>query len=117
MAERMNQTLLDMVTSTFRATDIPKLFLGDALVTAAHILNRVTSKSLSKDTAPHELWHESKQNLEDLLVLRPKCLYKLSISKIRKFNDRAAPGVFLGYFSQHLGYYRFDITTQKAIIS
>ena len=46
MAERRNRTLLDMVRSMMTQAKLPISFWGDALMTAAYILNRVPSKSV-----------------------------------------------------------------------
>ena len=47
VSERRNRTLLDMVRSMMSYTDLPMSLWGFALQTAAHILNRVPSKSVS----------------------------------------------------------------------
>jgi hypothetical protein len=61
VAERMNRTLFDMVRSMMAQANLPILFWGDALLTAAYILNRVPSKSIS--STPYELWNGVKPNL------------------------------------------------------
>ena len=53
MSERRNRTLLDMVRSMMRKSDLPLSFWGYALETAAFTLNRVPSKSVDK--TPHEM--------------------------------------------------------------
>ena len=64
MAERRNQILLDMVRSMIAHANLPISFWGDALLTAAYILNRVPSKSVY--ATPYELWHGKKPSLEHL---------------------------------------------------
>jgi transposase InsO family protein len=61
VAERRNRTLFDMVRSMRAQTNLPISFWGDALLTAAYILNRVPSKSVS--STPYELWSGVKPNL------------------------------------------------------
>ena len=46
VSERCNRTLLDMVQSMMSLTDLPLLFWGYALETAAFMLNRAPSKSV-----------------------------------------------------------------------
>ena len=53
IAERRNRTLLDMVRSMMVQANLPISFWGDALLTAAYILNRVPSKSVL--STPYEL--------------------------------------------------------------
>uniref|UniRef100_A0A2N9I383 Reverse transcriptase Ty1/copia-type domain-containing protein n=1 Tax=Fagus sylvatica TaxID=28930 RepID=A0A2N9I383_FAGSY len=64
VAERRNKTLLDIVRSMMAQANLPISFWGDALLTAAYILNRVPSQSVS--STPYELWKGEKPNLEHL---------------------------------------------------
>ena len=73
VSERRNHTLLDMVRSMTSLTDLPLLFWGYALETAAFTLNRTPSKSI--ETTPYELWFGKKPKLLFLesLGLRRLC--------------------------------------------
>lgn len=53
VAERGNRTLLDMARSMMAQANLPISFWGDALLTAAYVLNRVPSKSVA--ATPYEL--------------------------------------------------------------
>ena len=66
VSERRNHTLLDMVRSMMYLTDLPLLFWGYALETAAFTLNRAPSKSV--ETTPYELWFGKKLKLTFLNV-------------------------------------------------
>ncbi|KAL0455125.1 UNVERIFIED_CONTAM: hypothetical protein Slati_0851700 [Sesamum latifolium] len=55
VAERRNQTLLDMVRSMMSFTKLPPSFWGHALETAVKLLNIVPSKSVPQ--MPYEIWH------------------------------------------------------------
>ena len=57
-------TLLDMTRSMMVQANLPISFWGDALLSAAYILNRVPSQYVS--STPYELWHGKKPNLENL---------------------------------------------------
>lgn len=50
-----------MVRSMMAQANLPVTFWGDALLTAAYILNRVPSKSVP--STPYELWTGRKQDL------------------------------------------------------
>ncbi|GKE58453.1 retrotransposon protein, putative, ty1-copia subclass [Tanacetum coccineum] len=54
VAERRNRTLLDMVRSMMCRATLPISLWGYALETAAHILNLVPTKKVSK--IPFEMW-------------------------------------------------------------
>ncbi|KAL0355705.1 UNVERIFIED_CONTAM: hypothetical protein Sradi_4017400 [Sesamum radiatum] len=55
VAERRNQTLLDMVRSMMSFTELPPSFSGYALETAAKLLNIAPSKSVPQTL--YEIWH------------------------------------------------------------
>src|SRR4051812_5235357 len=61
-----NRTLLDMVRSMMSLTDLPLLFWGYALETAAFTLYRAPSKSV--EATPYELWFGKKPKLLFLKV-------------------------------------------------
>jgi hypothetical protein len=54
VAERHNRTLMEMVRSMISHTSLPLNLWGEALQTAAYILNRVPSKAANKTS--YELW-------------------------------------------------------------
>ena len=64
VVERRNRTFLDMAISMMVQTNLPISFWGDAILTAAYILNRVPSKSVP--STPCEMWHGRKPSLEGL---------------------------------------------------
>ena len=69
---RRNRTLLDMVRSMMSLTDLPLLFWGYALETAAFTLNRAPSKSV--EMTPYKLWFGKKPKLLFLKSLGLRCL-------------------------------------------
>ena len=66
VAEKRNQTLLDMIRSMMSFLGLPISFWGCALDTAMHILNHVPSKSVPK--TPWELWSGRKPSLQHLHI-------------------------------------------------
>jgi transposase InsO family protein len=64
VAERRNQTLLEMVRSMMVQANPPITFWGDALLVDVYILNRVPSKYIS--STPYELWNNRKPDLSNL---------------------------------------------------
>jgi len=64
VAEHRHQTLLDMVRSMMAHINLPITVWGDALLTAAYILNRVPSKSVP--VTSYELWFGRKHSLGHL---------------------------------------------------
>ena len=66
VSERHNRTLLDIVQSMMSLTNLPLLFWGYALETAAFTLNRAPSKSV--EMTSYELWFGKKPKLSFLKV-------------------------------------------------
>jgi transposase InsO family protein len=62
VAERRNQTLMEMVRSMISHTSLPLNLWGEALKTAAYILNWVPTKTANK--TPYELWTGRKPSLQ-----------------------------------------------------
>jgi transposase InsO family protein len=61
VTERRNRTLMEMVRSMISHTSLPLNLWGEALKTAAYILNRVPTKAANK--TPYELWTGRKHSL------------------------------------------------------
>ena len=66
LAERRNQTLLDMVRSMMSFFTLPLFFWGYVLKTTTYILNIVTSKSIPKTLM--EIWIGRKLNLSHIRI-------------------------------------------------
>ncbi|XP_044496534.1 (E)-beta-farnesene synthase-like [Mangifera indica] len=66
IAERRNRTLLDMVRSMFSSSKLPKSLWIEALKTTVYILNRVSTKAVSK--TPFELFKGWKPSLRHIRV-------------------------------------------------
>ncbi|GKD79417.1 retrotransposon protein, putative, ty1-copia subclass, partial [Tanacetum coccineum] len=66
VAERRNKTLLDMVRSMMSRATLLISFLGYALETAAHILNLVPTKKVSK--TPFKMWKGKRPSLGHIKI-------------------------------------------------
>ena len=74
VAERRNQTLLDMMRSMMGKVNIPKSLWGYALKIFVFILNRVPSKSV--DVTSYEMWAKKKTLSFSHESMGLSCLYK-----------------------------------------
>ena len=102
VAERRNRTLMEMVRSMMAQANLPITYWGDALLTAAFVLNRVPSKSVS--TTPYELWNH---RTPDLDILKPwGCASYAHISSHRygKLGPRGRKCIFIRYSETSKGY-------------
>lgn len=62
LAERRNGTLLDMVRCMLKGKGKPKCYWGEAVTTAAYVLNRCPTKRM-KDVTPEEAWFGCKPSV------------------------------------------------------
>ena len=95
VAERRNQTLMDMVKSMSSNTKLPQFLWIEALTTIVYILNRVLTKVVSK--TPFELFKGWKPNLRHIRVWG--CLPEVRIYNLQenKLDPRTISGYFIGY--------------------
>jgi hypothetical protein len=85
--------------------------VGEAILTACHILNRVTMKN--KEKTPYEEWIGRRPSVSYLRTWG--CLAKVNvpINKKRKFGLKTVDCIFLGY-AHHIITYRFLVVKSKA---
>ena len=96
VAERMNRTLLEKVRSLLFTSGLPKSFWGEALNTAAYLINRSPNRSIDMK-CPIELWSGRKPSLEHLRVFGCAAY---AHNKEGKLDPRSLKCVFLGYQQQ-----------------
>ena len=113
VSERRNRTLLDMVRSMVSFTDLPLYLWGYALQTAAHILNKVPSKSVQK--TPYEIWNGKKPSFNYMRVWG--CLAYVKLFKSDKLDSKSEMGRFIGYPKDSLGYQFYFPSDQRISIS
>ncbi|KAF0920196.1 hypothetical protein E2562_033748 [Oryza meyeriana var. granulata] len=102
VAERRNRTLMDMVRSMLNHSTLsPKLWI-EALKTAAHIINRVPSKSVPK--TPYELWTGRKPTLNYLRVWGCRAEARIFNPQLKKLDPKTVSCHFIGYPERSKGY-------------
>jgi hypothetical protein len=84
--------------------------VGEAILTASHVLNRIPNKS--KETTPYEIWVGRKPSFSYLRTWG--CLAKVNvpITKKRKLGPKTVDCVFLGYAHNSIAY-RFLVVKSK----
>jgi hypothetical protein len=102
VAERRNRTLMDMVKSMLSYTTLPISLWMEALKTAVHILNRVSSKSVSK--TPYEMWTGRKPILNYLHVWGCPAEARIFNSSIGKLDPKTVSCHFIGYPDKSKGF-------------
>ncbi|TYJ97057.1 Beta-galactosidase [Cucumis melo var. makuwa] len=103
VAERKNRHLLEVARSLMLSTSLPSYLWGDAILTAAHLINRMPSRILHLQT-PLECLKESYPSTRH-------------VSKVTKFTPRAQACVFVGYPPHQRGYKCFHPPSRKYFVT
>src|SRR4030067_1462565 len=100
LAERMNRTLLQRVMCMLLGAGLPKSFWGEAVTTAAYLINRCPSTDIDLKT-PMEVWSGQPADYSTLKVFG-----SLAYAHIKqdKLDARAVKCVFIGYPEGVKGY-------------
>jgi transposase InsO family protein len=75
VAERKNRTLTDLVNAMLDTSGLFKAWWGEAILTACHVLNRVSTKN--KEITPFEKWEKKRLKLSYLRTWG--CLAKVNL--------------------------------------
>jgi hypothetical protein len=102
IAERRNRTLMDMTRSMMAYAELPNHFWGEALSTAAYILNRIKTKS--KPLTPYEYWTGLKPVFHNLKVWGCKAHVLIPKPLRDKLANKTWECRFIGYIENGSGY-------------
>ncbi|PKU64015.1 Retrovirus-related Pol polyprotein from transposon TNT 1-94 [Dendrobium catenatum] len=116
VAERKHRHLLETVCALLFHANLPTHFWTEALLTAAHTINRLPSKN-SNNKSPFELLFHSQPDFSHLKVFGCLCYPWIPTSLHHKFQPRSMPCVFLGYAENTKGYLCFNTVTGRTHIS
>lgn len=100
VAERMNRTLLNKSRCMLFSSGLSKGFWGEAVVTAAYLINRCPCSAINLKT-PGEVWSGNPPDLSNLRVFGCAAYAHQNIGKLE---IRVVKGVFLGYPDGVKGY-------------
>ena len=113
VSERRNRTLLDMVRSMLSFTDLPYFLWGYALLTSAHLLNKIPSKAVP--TTPYEIWTGRKPNLNYVKVWG--CPAYVRMAQQNKLMPRGQKFKFVRYPSNTKGYLFYDTEHRNVFVA
>ncbi|KAK2370871.1 putative mitochondrial protein [Trifolium repens] len=115
LAERRNRTLLNMARCMLKSKELPKKLWGEAVNTAAYVLNRCPTKRL-KDSTPEELWTGHKPSVKHLRIFGSLCFRHIPDEKRKKLDDKSEQLILVGYDATG-AYKMYNPKNQKIIIS
>ena len=118
MAERMNRTLMESARCILEDSQLGKEFWGHAVLTAAHIHNRLRSHSY-QDKSPIEHWTGKIPGIGHLRVFGSMTWVHVPSEKRQKLDPKSARCMLVGYEEDaRLRVYRlFDQAERRVILS
>lgn len=102
-AERRNKTILDMARSMLKEKALPQAFWGEAVTTAAYVLNKCPTKGLHEEV-PEAVWTGRKPVVSHLRIFGSLCFRHVLDQTRRKLQDKSEPMILVGYHP--IGAYR-----------
>ena len=111
MSERLNRTLFDAARAMLKCRKLPRPFWGQAILYAAYVRNRTVKNG--KDTTRFQLLLNSEPSLKHCLPFGLPVMYHNHDPHIKKLDDRAFKGMFVGFNPDNHAYKIFDISTKQ----
>lgn len=117
VAERINQTLLDMTRCLLIESGVPKELWADAVVTASRIRNKCPSKAI-EGKSPEALWTGGEVKLDSLRVFGCRAWSVRSrLRKKGKLDPKAEECVLVGYPEGVKGYKLWNLEDDRFFVS
>jgi hypothetical protein len=116
VAERKNQTIMNMVRCMLSEKHVPKFLWAEAVNWAVHILNRSPTLAV-KDKTPEEAWSGIKPDVHYFKVFGCIAHVHIPEAKRKKLDAKSFQCVMLGVSDESKAYRLFDPTTKRIVTS
>ncbi|KNZ73140.1 Copia protein [Termitomyces sp. J132] len=103
-AERYIRTIEDTAQTLMAESGLPMSFLGDAILTAQYLRNRLPTSTLPTLVTPFEVMEGSKPDLSHLRVWGCQCFVLHPKETRRKGDIRRFEAIFIGYDENRIGW-------------
>jgi hypothetical protein len=115
VAERKNQTIMNMARSLLREKCLSNLFWVEAVACLVYLLNRSPTTSL-KMKVPQESWSGTKLNVSHLRTFGCIAFAHIPSELRKKLNDRSEKRIFVGYSETSKAYRLYNLISKKLIL-
>lgn len=116
VAERKNRHLLEVAHSLMFTMNVPKYLWGEAILTAAYLINRMPLRALDFQT-PLECLQGTTTFVVPPKIFGCVCFVRDHRSTVSKLDPRALKCVFVGYSASQKGYKYFFPPERRMIVS
>lgn len=116
LAERANRTIVERAKCMLFDAKLPKIYWGEAVNTAVHVINRCVNYSLKNDT-PEGVWTGKRLNVNYLKIFGSNCMVHVPKEKRSKWDKKSTKMIFVGYSDTSKGYRCLDPKTCKITTS
>ncbi len=110
-AERLNQTVMEMIRAMLLGAKLPQSLCAEAISTAAYLRNRSPTSTVEGMT-PHQAWYDRKPGVDHLRLFGCTAYTYLPKDERGKLDSKTKKCTLLGYGSMQKGYRVFDHVTQ-----
>ena len=116
VAERKNRHLLEVTRSMMISMNVPKHLWGQAVLTAAYLINRVPSRILDWKS-PFEMLRGTMQNNLPLRTFGCVCFVQDNRPNVGKLDPRAVRCIFVGYSATKKEYVCWSPVEKRLFVS
>ncbi|XP_010485132.1 PREDICTED: uncharacterized protein LOC104763464 [Camelina sativa] len=114
--ERKHRHILNVAWSLLFQASLPIIFWGEAILTAAYLINRTPTKVLHGKT-PYELLFNKKPSCDELKVFGSACSTHRKMRDKDKFGPRSRSCIFVGYPFGKKGWKVYDLEDNEFLVS
>jgi hypothetical protein len=116
VAERKNQTIMNMARTLLKKKSLSNTFWAEAIACSVYLLNRSPTTSL-KMKFPQEAWSGTKLNVAHLRTFGCIAYAHIPSELRKKLDDRSEKCIFTGYSETSKAYRLYNPITKKLILN
>jgi hypothetical protein len=116
VAERKNQTIMNMERNLLREKCLSNIFWAEVVACLAYLMNRSPTTSL-KMKVPQELWSGTKLNVSHLSTFGCIAFTHIPYELRKKLDGRSEKCIVFGYSETYKVYKLYNMISKKQILS